>query len=90
MNKLETLSEIFAVISILIKFESEDIIEDENLFIAFINELGIRNNGKLFNRSNLKSLVKSLSDDEKASLIEEFNTGHKAVYSLIEMHLNRG
>lgn len=90
MNKLETLSEIFAVISILIKFESEDIIEDENLFIAFINELGIRNNGKLFNKSNLKSLVKSLSDEEKAKLIEEFNTGHKSTYSLIEMYLNRG
>lgn len=90
MNKLETLSEIFAVISILIKFESEDIIEDENLFIAFINELGIRNNGKLFNRSNLKSLIKSLTEDEKKQLIEEFNMGHKAVYSLIEMHLNRG
>lgn len=90
MNKLETLSEIFAVISILIKFESEDIIEDENLFIAFINELGIRNNGKLFNKSNLKSLVKSLSDEEKTKLIKEFNTGHKSTYSLIEMYLNRG
>ncbi|AUM58367.1 anti-sigma factor [Proteus phage phiP4-3] len=90
MNKLETLSEIFAVISILIKFESEDIIEDENLFIAFINELGIRNNGKLFNRSNLKSLIKSLTEDEKKQLIEEFNMGHKSTYSIIEMHLNRG
>ncbi|QQK88175.1 hypothetical protein [Providencia phage PSTRCR_127] len=83
---LNTVREIINVASILIKFDCEDILENKPLFIEFINELGLRNNGKLFNKSNFAKLMSSLSDEEKATVIEEFNVGHKSVYRTLAMY----
>lgn len=87
---LEDIRDIFAVISILIKFEREDIFQNPNLFIEFLNELGFRSNGRALTRQNFTKMVQSLSEANKAEMIEEFNEGHKAVYAMIEMHTNRG
>lgn len=83
---LDTVREIINIASILIKFECEDILENKALFIEFINELGLRNNGKMFNKSNFAKLIEQLSDEEKTALIEEFNVGHKSVYRTLAMY----
>lgn len=91
MSKIEIVREIFTVTSILIKFNREDILESkrEN-FIAFINELGIKNeSGKEFNMVNFKKLMSDLTEDEKYQLIEEFNEGYRDLYQYVAMYTNR-
>ena len=43
MSKFEIVSEIITMASLLIKFQREDILENREGFIAFLNECGIRN-----------------------------------------------
>ena len=45
---------------------------------------------KFVGLANFTKMVQSLSEANKAEMIEEFNEGHKAVYAMIEMHTNRG
>lgn len=91
MTTIELVREIFTVASLLIKFESEDILQDKvqgkKVFVEFLNELGIKGlNGKPLTQSGFKSLMESLSLDEKKSLVEEFNEGFKAIYCRMVMH----
>lgn len=76
----ETLAEIIAVVSILIKFGHDDIIEDKSLFIAFLNELGLRYNGFRITSANLLKMTEEITTKQKKQLIEEFNIGHEPVY----------
>lgn len=91
MSKIEIVREIFTVVSILIKFNSEDVLEHKREhFIAFINELGLRTEtGKEFNVVNFKKLMTDLSVDDKNLLIEEFNSGYRDLYQYLEMYTNR-
>lgn len=83
---MDTIKEIITIASILIKFEREDILEDKNLFIEFINVLGLRYKGRYFNRQSFTNLINSLSEHEKQELLEDFNTGYKNVYQVMEMY----
>ena len=65
MTKFEIVSEIVTVTSILIKTDREDITMKRDVFIAFLNELGLRNeNGNELNNVSFNKLFKSLSEDE--------------------------
>lgn len=91
MSKLDIVREIITVASILIKFDAEDILQrkTEN-FVAFINELGIKNEaGREFNVASYKKLMKELPYEDKMVLVEEFNEGFASIYRHMEMYSNR-
>lgn len=88
MNHKETLGEIIAVISILIKFGFDDIIENKPLLISFLNELRIKIDGKDVTIKGLENLTLDITTREKRELIEEFNIGHELLYRRIAMVLN--
>lgn len=92
MKKLDIAREIITVASLLIKFDAEDIIfKKDEVFVAFINEIGIRNEaGKEFNVASYKKFMRELLDnDDRAKLIEEFNEGFSDIYQKMEMYSNR-
>lgn len=91
MSKLDIVREIFTVTSILIKFDSEDIIYGKTEeFVAFLNELGIRNEaGRELNVVSYKKMMRELSQDDRETLIEEFNEGFASIYRHMEMYSNR-
>lgn len=82
----ETLSEIAATASILIKFGHCDILENKPLFISFLNELGFKADGKKLTSDRLFELTQSITTKEKLKLIEEFNIGHEPIYRKLAMH----
>jgi hypothetical protein len=84
----DTLCEIVAVTSILIKFGFDDILENHNLFIAFLNELEIKINGKKVTSANLHMLTQEITTKQKKQLIEEFNLGHEPIYRRLAMYTN--
>ncbi|QGT54007.1 anti-sigma factor [Acinetobacter phage vB_AbaM_Konradin] len=84
----ETLAEIIAVVSILIKFGHDDILEDKNLFIAFLNELGITINDKKVTAAGLFNLTQDITTRQKEQLIAEFNIGHAPIYKKLAMYTN--
>ena len=91
-TKLDIAREIITVASLLIKFDAEDIIfgKDE-VFVAFINELGIKNEaGKEFNVASYKKLMReTLNPESRSLLIGEFNEGFSDIYKMMEMYSNR-
>lgn len=91
MSKLNIAREIITVASILIKFDSEHILEGKSdEFVAFLNELGIRNeSGREFNVASYKKFMRELSKEDKLNLIEEFNEGFAGIYRHMEMYSNR-
>jgi hypothetical protein len=87
MNKFEIVSEIATIVSILIKTDCEDIMQKRDEFIAFLNEVGIRNeHGKELNGLSFNKLFKSLSDDEREALIEQFNEGYEDIHRYLMMY----
>lgn len=84
----ETLCEIAAVISILIKFGFDNIIEDKHLFVAFLNELGIRYEGKRITWHMIQNMVLDITNRQKEQLIREFNIGHEPIYRKLAMYTN--
>ena len=60
-----TLAEIIAVASILIKFGFDDILENHNLFIAYLNELEITIQGKKVTSANLYMLTQEITTSQK-------------------------
>lgn len=87
MSKIEIVREIVTVASILIKTSCEDILEKRETFIAFLNELGLRNeHGRELNVANFKKMIDVLTDDERSSLLEEFNEGFEDIYRHLAMH----
>ncbi|AWD90419.1 anti-sigma factor [Erwinia phage Cronus] len=90
MSKLETVREIITVASILIKFGAEDILQGKSdEFVAFLNEIGIRNEGRELNVASFKKMIKELSLEDKEILVEEFNEGYADVYRHMAMYANR-
>lgn len=86
MTKFEILSEIIDVASVLIKTDCDDIMHKREEFIAFLNELGIRNEqGRELNMVSFKKLVDSLTEDDKQKLIEQFNEGYEDIYRYLMM-----
>ena len=83
-----TLAEIIAVASILIKFGFDDILENPNLFIAYLNELEITIQGKKVTSANLYMLTQEITTSQKKQLIEEFNMGHEPIYRKLAMYTN--
>lgn len=87
MTKLEIVREIITVASVLIKFGSEHILEKREHFIAFLNEIGVKNEaGRALNQGNFRKLIEELSAEDKAKLVEEFNEGYESVYRYMTMH----
>lgn len=84
-SNYETLAEIVAVASILIKFGFDDILENITLFVEFCNELGIRINGRNLTPFTLSSLSEDITTKEKKLLIEEFISGHEPLYRRLVM-----
>ncbi|ACL78470.1 anti-sigma 70 protein [Escherichia phage vb_EcoM-VR5] len=87
MTKIEIVSEIATIVSILIKTDCEDIMQRRDEFIAFLNELGIRNeHGKELNGLSFNKLFKSLTEDERDTLIEQFNEGYEDIHRYLMMY----
>lgn len=90
MTKFEIVQEIVTVASILTKFNSEHIMEKRDEFIAFLNEIGIKNEqGRQLNQSNFRKMVSELTDEEKRILVEEYNEGFESIYRTMAMHSNK-
>lgn len=88
MSPKETLGEIIAVASLLIKFGFDSILENQALFIQYLNELKIQINGKPVDKVKLENLTLDVTTKEKKELIEEFNVSHKSIYTIIELYTN--
>lgn len=88
MNAAETLSEIIAVVSILIKFGHDDILENKALFIAFLNELGITVNAKKVTATSLFDLTQDITNRQREQLISDFLVGHEPIYRKLAMVLD--
>lgn len=84
----ESLLEIAAVVSILIKFGHDDIIEDRSLFIAFLNELKITINGKKITSSSLANATQEITHKQREAIITEFNIGHEPINRKLAMAFN--
>ncbi|ANM46605.1 anti-sigma factor [Morganella phage vB_MmoM_MP1] len=78
--------EIVTIVSILIKFECDDILDNQELFVEFLNELGLRNNGRSLSKVNMATLFERMTAAERKRIIENFNIGHQSLYRLIEMY----
>lgn len=89
----ELVRDIFAVASLLMKFDRDDILldtEHPDLFIEILNELGYRSvSGRPFTKMGFRQMMARLDDSDKLELIEEFNLGHQGVYRQMLMHANR-
>lgn len=90
MNAAETLAEIIAVVSILIKFGHDDILENKALFIAFLNELGITVNAKKVTATSLFDLTQDITNRQRENLISEFLAGHEPIYRKLSMVFSSG
>lgn len=88
-NAVEVVREIITVASVLIKFSREDIVEHRETFIAFLNEIGVNNEGRALNQNSFRKLVSDLTQEDKKTLIEEFNEGFESVYRHLEMYKNK-
>lgn len=87
-ENFETLSEIVAIISILIKFGFDNIIEDKTLLVAFLNEAGVRYKNRLISKSTLFNLTQDITTKQHNQIIEEFNVGFKNVYQFLASRTN--
>lgn len=84
---MNDLKDIFAVASLLIKFQADHILEDRHLFVEFINELGFRTrNNKRFDLTTFNEMINRVSDTTKTLLIEEFNVGHEGLNRQMTMY----
>ena len=90
MNKnIDTVREIITVASILIKYSREDIVENRANFIAFLNEIGVTHEGRKLNQNSFRKIVSELTQEDKKTLIDEFNEGFEGVYRYLEMYTNK-
>lgn len=84
----ESLLDIAAVVSILIKFGHDDIIEDRSLFVAFLNELGITINNRKATSASLYNATQEITQKQREAIINEFNIGHEPINRKLAMALN--
>lgn len=85
---LEDLKDIIAVVSILIKFGHDDILENKALFIAFLNELGMTISNKKVTATSLYNATQEITHRQRRELVSEFNVGHEPIYRKLTMVLN--
>lgn len=84
----ETLCEIVAVASILIKFGFDNILENKNLFVIFLNELGITYNGRKITIKNMFEMTQEITTKQREKIIEEFMIGHEPIFRKLAMVTN--
>ncbi|UOX40366.1 10 kDa anti-sigma factor [Aeromonas phage AhFM11] len=83
----ETVKDIIATASILIKMDREDILEDQDLFVEFLNELGFKSpSGEYFTKAGFRQMMKRIPENQKAELVEMFNLGHRATEQQMMMY----
>lgn len=87
-STFETLADIAATVSILIKFGRDDILDNRSEFIAFLNELGFRHNGRALSSAALSTMGLDITTKEKQMIIDEFLVGHEPIYRKLAMHMN--
>ena len=87
-STFETLADISATVSILIKFGRDDILDSRVEFIAFLNELGFRYCGKLLTSTALSNMALDITTSQKRKLIDDFMIGHEPIYRKLAMHMN--
>lgn len=87
MTNFEIVSEIATIVSILIKTDCEDIMWKRDNFIAFLNEAGIRTEtGRELNGVSFNKMFKSLTEQERYLLIEQFNEGYEDIHRYLMMY----
>lgn len=84
-HAFDTLSDIAATISILIKFGHDDILENKPLFISFLNELKFKYFGKKITSDRLFEMTQDITTKEQKLLVEQFNVGHEPIYRKLAM-----
>lgn len=90
MTNFEIVSEIATIVSILIKTDCEDVMWKRDHFIAFLNEAGIRTEtGRELNGVSFNKLFKSLTEDEREKLIEQFNEGYEDIHRYLMMYASK-
>lgn len=90
MTTFEIVSEIATIVSILIKTDCEDVMWKRDNFIAFLNELGIRTEtGRELNGVSFNKLFKSLTEQERYLLIEQFNEGYEDIHRYLMMYASK-
>lgn len=90
MTNFEIVSEIATIVSILIKTDCEDIMWKRDNFIAFLNETGIRTEtGRELNGVSFNKLFKSLTEQERYLLIEQFNEGYEDIHRYLMMYASK-
>ncbi|AAQ81544.1 asiA [Aeromonas phage 31] len=89
MNYSENIKDIIATASLLIKFGCEDILNKQETFVSFLNELGFRSpTGEEFTRAGFRQMMKRLPIEQREELIEMFNQGHRDVNHQMMMYSN--
>lgn len=85
----ETIKEIISIASVLIKFGCEDILNNQELFVSFLNELGLKSpSGEEFTRAGFRQMMKRLPTDQREELVEMFNQGHRDINHQMIMYTN--
>lgn len=84
----DLVEEVLTIGSILIKFGFDHILEDQNLFIEVLNELGIRNaNGRELTRPSLLMIFERTKGI--GGLIETFTNEFKSYYIVSELMIRQ-
>ena len=85
----EKIKEIISIASVLIKFGCEDILNNQELFVSFLNELGLKSpSGEEFTRAGFRQMMKRLPADQREELVEMFNQGHRDINHQMIMYTN--
>ena len=86
----ESLLDIAAVVSILIKFGHDDIIEDRSLFVAFLNELGITINNRKATSASLYNATQEITQKQREAIINEALDSYLNDVSLLHAEVKAG
>tara|TARA_R110000851_G_scaffold72413_18_gene160488 strand:- start:1862 stop:2104 length:243 start_codon:yes stop_codon:yes gene_type:complete len=71
MTKIEVITEISIIAIILYKMGFDCIVEDQSLFVSFLDELGIKTPyGKNINLMNYRLMISRLSNNDKSDIYE--------------------
>lgn len=89
MNKIDLAKDIIATASILIKYERDDILSNQSLFIEFLNELGFRTvTGKEFTKMGFRNMFLRMSEKDRREVLSEFMEDQRGTQLLSTMMLN--
>lgn len=86
LRTLELCKDIAAAASLLMKFECDDILTNQTLFIEFLNESGFRTvKGQEFSKMSFRNMFERLPHEDRRSVIAEFMEGHRDTEVLCTM-----